>query len=349
MNKIISRSRLLPILDEFGSYPGKYRQTIWKNILKLPQNSHQRGSNKAFTALLKKGYHPCVASYDTQFPLFDQRAVRQLKKICSCMAHWSNLFGHLSFVPGFVFPFLKQWRFDSVSCFETLATIMLNQGQLWFEFAPLEPYNYLGMVENVLGHFDPVLMAFYQAQKISVHTYGWTLLQTAFSEVFDERDWLQVWDHVLTHESHFPMFLVCAFSIVQREKLLRCTTVAAIESTFHEQAVINVGMMLRKCREMMKSCPSDIHPAQYLQPFQALRIDSGTAGSGHYQSFNYFPKMLFDAKANELRRLKDEEQNMQRQFLHLESIDKSMVKQVERQVKANVHEQRLRGKDRFLV
>lgn len=264
-----------------------------------------------------------------------------MKKICSCMAHWSNLFGHLSFLPTFVFPFLKQWRFDSVSCFETLATIMLNQGQLWFEFAPLEPYNYLGMIENILGFFDSDLMNFYHQMQITVHTYAWTMLQNAFSEVFDERDWLQIWDHILTNEPNYPMFLLCAFSIIQREKILRYTTIAEIESTFHEQTSLNVDLLLRKCNEMMKTCPPDIHPVQYMQQFQPLHID---VASGHYQSFNYFPKMLFDAKTNEMMRLKEEEKQLQKKFMQLETMEKSMQKQVEQQKKAQINEERIKGK-----
>lgn len=226
MNKIMSRTRLLPILKDFGEYPIKYRQTIWKTIMRLPQNS------RAFLALLRKQHqitgtnhhqlHPCVANYDTQFPLYNQKILRNLKKIISCLAYWSNLFAHLTFLPTFIFPFLQLWIHDSVCSFEIIATILLNQCQLWFEFSPLEPFNYLGIIENILSHFDNELLQHFIACKVSVHTYAWQLLQNGLSEVLDQGQWVMVWDHIVTNEPYFLVFVIVAFNLIQRKALFKC-------------------------------------------------------------------------------------------------------------------------------
>lgn len=152
---------------------------MWRSLLKLPHNQ------QAFCQLLRRDYHPCVRAYDKEFPLKSRAALRNLKKIVSCLAFWSPAFAQGAFVPHFVFPFLKVHEKNLLFTFEVCASVLFNHGQLLFEFTPLEPFNYLGMAENLLAHFDPELMEFYMRHKVTSTTFAWSLVQTAFAEVLD--------------------------------------------------------------------------------------------------------------------------------------------------------------------
>lgn len=345
MNKIISRNRLLPILKDFGEYPEKYRQTIWKTIMRLPQDS------KAFITLLKQHnhhhcapaasvLHPCVAPYDIQFPLHDQKMLRNLKKIVSCLAYWSNLFAHLSFVPEFVFPFLKLWPNESECCFETVATVLLNQCQLWFEFSPLEPYNFLGMIENVLKHFDQELYEFYCTLNITVHVYAWQLLENGMSECLSQAQWLTVWDHVVTNEPYFLVFVIVGYNLSRKNAILKCKTDREVQILLREQSVnLDVRKMLKNCYKMDETCPNCIHPRQYMKPFTPLRLDGKT-----YEPIQHFPKHLFDTKSKIIDDLHQEEHELEQHFKELNQLEQKINQQVEQQLISDVHHHRLQSK-----
>lgn len=189
---------------------------IWKTILKIPLN------HKAFSCLLQRGAHCCTANYNSQFPLSDFKDLNNLKKILSCVAHWSKIFGHVEFLPTFLFPFLKVFRSDSITCFEVIATILLNHCQLLFEFTPLEPFNFLGIVENVMTAFEPKLMNFYHALGVTAKVYAMALIESAFSEVFDTEQWLALWDHILSNDPYFLVFCIVGYSSINKTSILKC-------------------------------------------------------------------------------------------------------------------------------
>ena len=185
-------------------------------MLKIPQN------HRAFTALLQRGSHSCTANYGNSFPLSDFKDLNNLKKILSSVAHWSKVFGHVEFLPTFLFPFLKVFKSDSIACFEVIATILLNHCQLLFEFTPLEPFNFLGIVENVMMEFEPKLMNFYQALGVTAKTYAMALMESAFSEVFDADQWLALWDHILSNDPNFLVFCIVGYSSINKASILKC-------------------------------------------------------------------------------------------------------------------------------
>lgn len=349
MNKIISREKLLPVLHEYGAYPVKYRQIIWRTVLRLPQNS------RAFMALIKQGgenisskynsfLHPCVASYDTMFPLVDRKSLRNLKKTVSALAYWSNLFAHLSFLPSFVFPFLKLWPHDSISCFECVATVLLNQCQLWSEFSPLEPYNYLGMIENILSHYDRELVGFYVQRQISVRDYAWKLLQNALSEVLTQEQWFTVWDHIITNESYFLLFIVVAFNRTQKKFVMHTRTARETQLLLQSQSPnLDVKHMISMAYTMISKCPEEIHPKQYMKTFVYLQ----TQDNKSYKPVDYFPKILFETKARELQRLRDVERLYQERITHLQNVQSEMNERMEQKILDDIHQDRLQSKSSF--
>lgn len=294
----------------------------------MPQNTSE------FSQLLKRGTHPCTQKFNEQFPLRDVSAARNLKRIVSCLAHWSNIFGHCDFIPNFVFPFLKVFENDTLMCFETIATIILNQCQLWFEFAPLEPINYLGLVENILDHFEPVLMRFYKDNEITTTVYAWSLLPSAFTEVLDQRQWLQLWDHIISNPPYFLLFCVVAYNIQLKSVIMSLDTHDAVNQFFEDQNIVDVNKVISLAYKLSEECPAKLHPSNYITEFISLHSD-------HYQKFVNFPKILIGKKVKESNTLQQETRLLNQKMYELEKIEKNLANQVEDEIRETEHNRRL--------
>lgn len=285
--------------------------------------------------------HPSVVVFDSLFPLVDQKLLRNLKKIVSALTYWCNLFDHLNFLPFFIFPFLKLWPHDSISCFETVATVLLNQCQLWFEFSPLEPYNYLSMIENILSHYDTELVKFYVQRGLSVNDYAWKLLQNALSEVLSEEQWFMVWDHIVTNESYFLLFIIVAYNRALKKFTMNTKTAKEtqlfIQSQNHN---LDVKHMINMSYSMNSTCPEEIHPKQYMKSFVYLQ----THDTKSYKSVDYFPKILFETKKKDMQRLQDEERLYRERYEYLQNIRSKMDKRMEQRLLKEIHQSRLQSK-----
>lgn len=327
---------MLPILREFGEYPDKYRPMIWKTILKLPQNYN------SFARLLKREPHSCVANYGSRYSLVDQRALKNLRKIVSCLAHWTPIFGYVAFLPKFVFPFLKPCKGDLVLCFELVATILNNHCQLWFEFAPLQvPYNYLGLIENVLMENDPKLAHFYKSKDISAKIYALPLMETAFSEVLDERQWRQLWDHIVSNEPYFLVFIIVAYNSSLRLTIMRYEKVESIERIFCEQNYVNFKKLMSKAYAMMENCPDSIHPERYMKAFVPL-------AKGEYQKFENYPKNVSDMKTNEIEALRHEQKLLDKKLADMETVEKKINARMDSFRMDEEYAARMRGESKVL-
>uniref|UniRef100_A0A182SP85 Rab-GAP TBC domain-containing protein n=1 Tax=Anopheles maculatus TaxID=74869 RepID=A0A182SP85_9DIPT len=271
LSKTLPKNRLLPILKEYGEYPAKYRTTIWRTLQELP------GDAESFGRLLQRGHHPCVASYEQRFAGYDQRTVRNLKKTVSCLAHWCPVFGLIDYIPSFVLPFARHQPNDALGLFETVATVLVNQCQLWFEFAPLDPFNYLALVENVLAECEPRLMAFYRKHNVASRTYVLPLMETAFARCCSDDQWLALWDHVLSNEPHFLVFLIAAYSSIHRDTLMATANgTAAVDKFFFPQScTLDVRRLVRRAHELMERCSDKNHPRNYFKSFIHLSNATG--------------------------------------------------------------------------
>lgn len=331
---MLPEQRLRTILQEFGEYPAEYRPIIWRSLLKLPSNAN------AFTELLKKGTHPCVQRLHEIYPLRDTKAMKHMKKIMSCLAHWSRVFSmpvdwQANFLPSFVFPFVKYMPKNSLLAFEAIATILLNQCQLWMEFSPVEPMNFLGMCENILGHFEPTLLKFYRLQAITSKVFAWSLARTAFTEALDELQWLQLWDHVVSGPPYFLVFAIVAFNSMHKASIIRLYDAAAVETFFDEPPAMDMNAFLKRIYSLMAKCPDHLHPKQYMKEFEPLARDQ-------YQKFTNYPKQLFDARAKNSKLLVQEMQLISNKYAELERIELAMIDRLGNAMRADEHQRRVR-------
>ncbi|XP_055380128.1 TBC1 domain family member 31-like [Condylostylus longicornis] len=320
LKSTLSRGQLLPILKEYGSYSNKYRHLIWNALLDLPSN------NEHFSELLRKGFHSAVLKYDEEFPLKDVTLLRNLKRISSCLMYWSKILVECDYLPKLIFPFLKIFPNNSILAFELLVTIIYNHCQLWFEFAPMEPLNYLGLIENVLHHFDLELYKFYRERNITTKIYAWTLLTTSFSEILDEKQWYQLWDNILTKDLEYTIFVVLAYQIIQRNIIMNLTSQESIELFFHEQYIIDMQKFLKKANHLMELCPNDLNPRRYLKSFVSLP-------KGYYPKFENYPREWLELKNKETEAINLESIILDEKLRNLEIEEIQLTKRLEEGLK----------------
>lgn len=335
---MLSPNRLKMTLGTYNEYPSKYRCIIWKRILQLPDNT------KIYTELLKKGSHPSVEGIDQKFPLSDAAALRNLKKTLSCLAHWSKIFGQCiaselnqtaNFLPAFVFPFIKLFANDTIGAFETTATILLNQCQLWFEFWPLLPINYLGIIENILSHFEPSLMKHLTAKSITSKIFAWKILRNLFTEVLADFQWYRLFDHVISNPPHFLLFAVVAYNIVQKRGIIRLASKRSVDKFFDEENVIEMRPFIEKIYWLMANCPRHLHPMKYMHRFEPLQ-------SGQYQKMLNYPQTMVNVCNAQMGDLRMENQLLNRKLFELEKMERALIERLTKDSRQDEHERRLK-------
>ena len=58
---------------------------------------------------------------------------------------------------------------------------------------------------------------------ITSQIYAWPLLETVFSEVLTQEEWLMLWDNVLSNHPAFLLVAAVAYNICSRGPLMKCS------------------------------------------------------------------------------------------------------------------------------
>lgn len=305
LRKLLRPKRLQQILNEYQCFPERYRALIWCTILKLPYNHQQ------YQDLLNMGVPKIIQEKCLQYPLKDLRLRKALIKCWSNLAQWCKIFAYNDIIPHLIFPFVKIFHHNSMVAFEMCLSLIMNQFQLFFEYHPLEPNNYLAMCSNLLQYFDIKLFNFYTVKGITSSVYAWSILQNCFSEVLEEEQWLSLWDNILLSPTYQLIFLVVAYNQLQREVIIRLPDVENckfIEQFFHEQNPIDVRKLIQQAQQLANKCPDALHPRRYIESFRAIP-------SGVYPKFVSYPvKNLqsYENKIDELEKIRTEIDNRMR-------------------------------------
>lgn len=318
MRICMDSARLRRILMQYGEYPDKFRSIIWRSLLDTPRNK------TAYAALVDKGIHAAYRDIEKQFTIHSAVTLKNLKRLLSCLAHWCPLFGVMKFLPGFVFPFVKVLQKDPLLLFESVATVLCNYCQLWFEYAPFPPISVLAIIENILAEHDQQLLKHFCDVGITSQTYALKILETAFSEVLTCSEWLILWDHVLSNEPAFMIMAVVSYNIVQRNALRRLKSHEQIGNFFHMQNPVDKKTFLKKAYTLLNETPEDIHPRRFFNSFVSL--EKGEC----YQQFIGYPKAticLKLAKKDRRNTLKQEKSSLK------ELTKKSQEKEISNRLK----------------
>ncbi|XP_023936242.2 TBC1 domain family member 31 [Bicyclus anynana] len=295
MRLCMDSARLRRILMQYGEYPDKFRSIIWRSLLVTPKNK------KAYTALIDRGIHPAYKDIEKQFTIHSSVTLKNLKRLLSCLAHWCPLFAVMKFLPSFVFPFVKVLQKDPLLLFECVATVLINNCQLWFEYAPFPPISILAMIENILAEHDQHLLDHFCGHGVTSQTYALKILETAFSEVLTCSEWLILWDHILSNEPAFILMAVVSYNIVHRNALQRLDSHEQLENFFHMQNPIDKKAFLKKTYVLLNETPEEIHPRTFFTSFTSLEKGSS------YQQFTGYPKATICLKLAKTQRKKAQE------------------------------------------
>ncbi|XP_045523719.1 TBC1 domain family member 31 [Pieris brassicae] len=319
MRTCMDSVRLRRILMQYGEYPEKFRSVIWRSLLVTPRNKI------AYSTLVDKGIHTAFKDIERQFTIHSTITLKSLKRLLSCLAHWCPLFGVLKFLPGFVFPFVKVLHKDPLLLFECVATVLMNQCQLWFEYAPFPPLSILAIIENILAEHDQQLLDHYCELGITSQIYALKILETAFSEVLTCSEWLILWDHIVSNEPSFILMAVVSYNIIQKNAIRRLTTYKQLENFFHKQNPLDKKSFLKKAYYLLNETPEDIHPRRFLNSF--ISLDKGIS----YQQFSGYPKATICLK---LAR-KERKKNKTERYTLKDLTTKSQEREIRSRLKNN--------------
>ncbi|KAH8283581.1 hypothetical protein KR018_008109 [Drosophila ironensis] len=329
LRQLLKPDRLRAMLKEFGCFPEKYRFLIWSSLLELPSNGSQ------FQELIKLGVSPVVQNQTRKLKISNESQRRNVIKVWACLGQWCKVLAHADFMPHLIYPFVKQLPKNSLVSFELIATLVLNHFQLWFEFHPLPPANYLGMCENLLQHVDEPLCKFYHSLEVVPKDYAWPLLMSAFAEVLAEQQWLELWDNIIAEPPWFPVFLAVAYNLVNREVILRLPDRRSVLMFFHDQNAMDTAKLLSKARRLMARCEPGLHPQRFMERFSAIP-------QGVYPKFVKYPSDWIEKQEDQAQALVEHNQEIDARIRHLEMQEVQIIERLENGLKQEEHERRIR-------
>lgn len=334
LKSLLTTQRLKQILQEYDCYPTKYRKIIWCSLLQLPNNKDQ------YRDLIQMGIPQPVALKAQQIRLKNVTLKRNLVKCWSCLAQWCKVFAHNDSMPDLIFPFVKMYEQNPVTAFEVCCTLIHNNFQLFFEYHPLEPRNYLGICSNIIQHFDKSLYEFYREKEITASIYAWSLLKNSLSEVLDENQWLCLWDNVLSAPLYYLIFLVVAYNILQKEVIIRLPDKNAVQLFFRDQNPICVKKLTSKAYKLLEKCPEQIHPKKYFSEFQ--RIPHNV-----YPKFLKFPQKCLDIYEEKFADLNKLHTALDVRMRELELEELNILRRLENGLRQEEHTKRLKEIELF--
>ncbi|KAI9582787.1 TBC1 domain family member 31 [Glossina fuscipes] len=334
LRELLTPQSLQQILQEYHCYPSKYRALIWFCLLKLPNNRAQ------YQDLMQMGLPKIIIVKARSIQLKNAKIKRALIRCWSNLAQWCKMFAYNDNVAKLIFPFVKMFHSNPLATFEVCVTLMFNQFQMFFEYHPLEPSNYLGFCTNILKYFDCSLYKFYTDMDITASIYAWSLLNTSFAKVLDEDQWFCLWDNIISAPPYFLIFCVVAYNIMQREVIVRLPDKTIISDFFQDQNPIDIKKLTAKAFKLMSCCPMSLHPKRYMCNFQPLPRDV-------YPKFlNYPLKSLdrFEEKAIDIQKLQRTLDDKMR-ALDLEEME--MTRKLENGLRKEEHNKRLKDIERY--
>uniref|UniRef100_A0A1I8P102 Rab-GAP TBC domain-containing protein n=1 Tax=Stomoxys calcitrans TaxID=35570 RepID=A0A1I8P102_STOCA len=334
VKKLLTPHRLQQVLQEFYCYPGKYRTLIWCSLLKLPNNKAQ------YQDLVQMGIPQIIAQRSRGIHMKNETLKRALIKIWSCLGQWCKVLAYNEIMPGLIFPFVKMFQPNPLITFEICTTLIINQFQLFFEYHPLEPTNYLGFCSNILQHYDKLLFEFFKTNDVSATIYAWNLLRNSFSEVLDEEQWMCLWDNILSAPAYFPVFIVVAYNIMQKEVLLRLPDKFVIENFYHEQNPIDVRKLVTKAKKLQDTCPANLHPKRYMQDMQYIPPNV-------YPKFLNYPNKFLNKYEEKVLNLQTINTAIDTRMRDLELEELLVLKRLENGLREEEHTKRLKEVEKY--
>eukprot|EP01135_Chromosphaera_perkinsii_P002279 Nk52_evm65s221 gene=Nk52_evmTU65s221 len=291
---LLNRGKLRAIVKKYGEFPARYRFLIWKFLLQLPYNS------EAYHGLVSKGEHISWRKLVRQYPIKSRKLMRSLEQQLSNLSHWGTIFEELPYLPLIVFPFVKLYANEPVSCFEMCATFLQNWCHNWFDYFPNPPITVLNEIESLLQKYDPGLYDFMVHKDIPSSVYAWNLMQSLFTEVFSKEEFTIFLDHLFANPPSFFKFVVVAYLRHLRSSIMQKKTVEGVESLLRTS---NGANSMKVINEAYRLYGLQLKNAPEVNSFSPI------AKGSVYASFDAYPKYIVDYHLLERERIRMEEED----------------------------------------
>lgn len=283
----VTIERLKGILKEYGTLPEKYRLIVWSSFLDLPNDC------KAFKALYELGFHEAYEQLEKHYPVASSVLYRSLKSVLSMLCHWCPQLVEVSFIPSFVFPFVKMLHHNLHMCLEVVIAFFCIYATNWCIMYPYPNMNIIIACENILKEHDPSLLLHFVRHGVAPQVYTWRLLTTLFTEVLNHTQCVKLYDHIFANRPNFLLYLVVAFSLVSKKNLMRCVTLQSFKSVFSSQ------IEPQKFAELIKRA-YQLHATTSRNTFEQaktameLTIPVTPSKTNSYPCFSNFPSIVVD-------------------------------------------------------
>lgn len=244
LNSLLRQKRLLPSLRRLGSFPDAHRVLIWRSLLRLP-GSKRHWQRACLNRAGSDGRIDWREHLDSLLPANEIRVKGVCSHVLSVLIDWSSELERAEFLPRFVIPFCRSFAHDRIFCCDLLSAVLQYWCADWLLLAPFPPVHILGRVERLLVRHCASLLHHLGALGVTPHIYGWQLLASAFGEVLEPRDWMQLWDHVLLQDRYFLLAVTAAYSVALSRKLLQMNCPRLIADFYRQRGVVNVSELIR--------------------------------------------------------------------------------------------------------
>jgi hypothetical protein len=125
-------------------------------------------------------------------------------------------------------------------------------------------------------------------------------MQSLFSEVFSKKDWMMVWDHLVSNSPSFFYHFIAAYIIHFRRSLLGIHDQKDFYFFFQRRNVTSVPSIILKAYEIKAKTPTSIDPSSFLKPFMAF-------SPGEYPIFNQYPQFIVNYQSRMKNKIRQEE------------------------------------------
>ncbi|KAI1289295.1 TBC1 domain family member 31 [Halotydeus destructor] len=249
------------ILLKHNQFPSKYRYYLWSKVTGVPlaRDRYCKIKAEADSSAHCRDIAKAIMAAETTYQVKDLKLKFALQKTLRQLVIWdSQLLSHIPrWLTLLAFPFVKLMPRNGMFRFELIAHLLSAGLCKWHS-------ERLDKMRNILSKESPLLLDFYQVNRIPEALYFKSLIESLFSDVILKDDWLILMDSILSRGVNFADMAVLAFNLTCKEAIMERASSVEIEDFFHCQSNLPIMTLLRKTNDLCgkyrcSSYPPDVH------------------------------------------------------------------------------------------
>eukprot|EP00702_Spironucleus_salmonicida_P000695 EST41986.1 hypothetical protein SS50377_18291 [Spironucleus salmonicida] len=235
----LTKNHLIALLKQYKAYPDQHRDNCWRFLLALPCNedrldtfvqdyklyTEKESLNTPNLILQAKNL---TFTLDEMYPIANRTLKQRVEKVALALYRWSPSLAQCSWLPKFIFPFVKFYGISTASAFETVC-LLLKTYENMFIFRNFMSNRELFIINSMIENFfilktpqkvqEPVKIANLMHQNNQNHClknlknqqfFIFNVFSTFFTEQLEGKEWLQLVDHFLTQGKVISLYILLA-------------------------------------------------------------------------------------------------------------------------------------------